>query len=93
MSAPYLRTYDIRVQRSLPSSEKDCKTFHTFVQEAAERGREVLRFTAQNSAQQCEVDLQLRCQSCGKQAVHRFRRNVELKFPDAVFVQFVRRRA
>lgn len=91
MSAPYLRIYDIRLHRQLPV-ERDCTSFQRVVREVVERGRDLIRFAAAQDAGKCEVEMQVRCYSCGKDAIHRFQRSIELKFPDVVFVHFSRQR-
>lgn len=92
MGAPYLRTYDMRLHRSLLPAERDCDSFQRIVKDTAGPGREVVRFATVQINGRCEVEMQVRCRSCGKDAIYRFRRAIELKFPNVIFVQFDRQR-
>lgn len=92
MSAPNvrMRTYNIRLhhRRNLLPQERDCNWFETFVREKAQKGRQLLQFTPVPAGEKCEIGLQVRCPSCGQQAIHKFHRLIQEKFPNVTFVEF-----
>lgn len=91
MRPPDERDYDIRLKRASQPS-KDCPYFHEFVKRKAQSGRKMLHFEILKEGTNCEVEVRFRCESCGKRSFNRFRRDVVLKFPNVVFVRFVRQR-
>jgi len=86
-----VEVYDVRLQRA-SQPHRDCKFFHDFVRRKAETGRQMLKFSIIAEAATCEVELQVRCESCGTFSLNRFRRDIVLKFPNVVFVRFIRQR-
>lgn len=77
--------YDIRLHRDLTAGEKDCDGFHSYVKRAAQRHRELRRYTASANEQRCNIELEVCCPTTGTLSINRFRRAVELNFPNVVF--------
>ena len=91
MSAPYQRVYDVRLQTASPP-DSSCTAFNDFVKRKAVSGREMLNFSIVSQGAVCEVELKVRCDSCGRYSLNRFRRDLVVQFPGVLFVRYVRNR-
>jgi hypothetical protein len=80
----HVRIYDVGISLKLASEGQDCLAFQEFVLRAASKGREVLKFSSNRDGEACEVRLQIRCNSVGTAAIHKFQQSVRLRFPKAI---------
>ena len=93
MSAPYIRTYQIRfVEENKCTQKAACDIFHQFVEKVARNGREVHEFKPVYDGNKCEVSLKVTCVSSGKLSPNRLARNVKLQYPTVSVTHIVRDR-
>jgi len=79
-----LRTYTWVVSRPSDKTSDECKKFQNYVKQEASVNRELLAFEIDKDGPHCMVKIRVRCYSCGKRGMNKFKRDLFITFPDAV---------
>lgn len=87
-----LRIYTVIIERSVASNSKDCTDFRSAVKSNFGGSRKILNESSRNDSTNCIMDLEMECESCGKQGLHKLKKRIWHSYPDAVFTQIKRKR-
>jgi|GEM_PF-3240217 len=86
------RTYTFSLERNLPTSNPDCKSFQEYIRAQISGSRQLIKFDSSRDTIVCSVNVRFQAWSFGKMSSNRLRKNVERKFPDCRIKQFRRHR-